>query len=133
MEGGNFELAFLKTSPQATLPALVTPNGQLYDSTIKVTRYLIENAPQGAKIGKPTGDLLLELVHEDKIDPNFFMLAVRNEEELKAKTASVPGLFLRSRTYISEMLAHVRLYQHFDPHPQARKLLSVLLQLHLQS
>jgi len=105
MEGGNFELAFLKISPQATLPALVTPDGQLYDSTIKVTRYLIENAPQGAKIGKPTGDLLLELVHEDKIDPNFFMLAVRNEEELKAKSASVPGLFLRSRQKTLERVA----------------------------
>jgi hypothetical protein len=66
-----------------------------------VTRYLIENAPQGAKIGKPTGDLLLELVHEDKIDPNFFMLAARNAEELKAKGASVPGLFLRNRMYSS--------------------------------
>jgi hypothetical protein len=110
VEGGNFELAFLKISPQATLPALVTPDGQLYDSTIKVTRYLIENAPEGAKVGKPTGDLLLELVHEDKIDPNFFMLAVRNEEELKTKSASVPGLFLRSRTYISENVDLQRFY-----------------------
>jgi len=99
VKGGNFELSFLKISPKATLPALVTPDGQLYDSTIKVVRYLIENAPHGANVGKPTGDLLLELVHEEKVDPNFFMIAARNEEELKAKSASVPGLFLRSRTY----------------------------------
>lgn len=99
MEGANFELSYVRTSPQATLPALVTPDGQLYDSTIKVTRYLIENAPTSAKIGKSAGEEILEIVHADNIDPNFFMVAARNPEELKAKNADGPGAFLRGREY----------------------------------
>ncbi|KIM34156.1 hypothetical protein M408DRAFT_325648 [Serendipita vermifera MAFF 305830] len=105
MEGGNFELSYVKTSPQATLPALVTPDGQLYDSTIKVTRYLIDNAPANAKIGKSIGEEILEIVHEDKIDPNFFMVAARNPEELKVKNAGASGAFFRGRQVTLERVA----------------------------
>jgi len=104
MEGANFELDFVKKSPQATLPAIITPDGKLYDSTITVIDYLIKNSPNGAT---PADPKLLEIVHADNIDPNFFMLAARSKEELAEKNKSVPGDFLRGRQKTLERVAPI--------------------------
>lgn len=97
VEGANFELDFVKKSPEATLPAIITPDGKLYDSTITVIEYLIKNSPKSANVGTPADPKLLEIVHADNIDPNFFMLAARSKEELAERNKSVPGDFLRGR------------------------------------
>jgi hypothetical protein len=97
VEGANFELDFVKKSPQATLPALITPDGKLYDSTTTVVDYIIKNSPKGANSITAADPELLEIVHADNIDPNFFLLAARSKEELAAKNKSVPGDFLRGR------------------------------------
>jgi len=40
---------------------------------------------------------LIKLVHAPEADPNFLLLSARNEEELKAKSAGLPGNFIRGR------------------------------------
>lgn len=105
LEGENLELKYLKISAQGTLPAIVTPSGELYDSSTSSTQYLIKNAPQGAKTGKPADPKLLEILHADNIDPNFFLLAARNQEELDAKNQSVPGYFIRAHHKVLQRVA----------------------------
>ncbi|KAG8835759.1 hypothetical protein FRC20_007180, partial [Serendipita sp. 405] len=102
LEGENLDLPYVKISAQATIPALVTPEGQLYDSSTSVTDYLIKNAPNGAKIGNPADKQLLETLHADNIDPNVFLVGARNKAELEAKNGSVPGYHVRARQKVLE-------------------------------
>lgn len=97
VDGGNFEVDFVRKNPQATVPTLVTPDGKVYNSSTAVVEYAIHHAPQSAKVGKPADPKLLELIHADIIDPNIFITGVRNREELEAKIKSVPGDFVRGR------------------------------------
>ncbi|KAG8834162.1 NADH-cytochrome b5 reductase [Serendipita sp. 399] len=107
LDGENLELKYVQISAQATLPALVTPEGELYDSSTTVTNYLIKHAPSGAKIGKPADPELLETLHADNIDPNVFLISARNKEELEAKNGSVPGYHLRARQQVLERVAPI--------------------------
>jgi len=61
---------------------------------------LIDNAPAGAKYGTKTDQVLIDLVHQDIVDPNFFLVAAKSTEELNAKRdaqPSVPVIFFTSR------------------------------------
>ena len=107
VEGGNLELEYLKISSQGTIPSLVTPSGELFDSSTSTTQYLIKNAPQGAKTGKPADPQLLETIHAANVDPNFFLVAARNQEELEAKNKSIPGHFVRAREFRFSLLAEL--------------------------
>jgi predicted component of viral defense system (DUF524 family) len=75
----------------------VTPDGKLYDSTLTVVRYLLDNAPQKDKVKYNSDAQFLEIVHADDIDPNTFLLATRNPEELAAKRKAFPGTFVSNR------------------------------------
>jgi len=94
IEGANFDPEFVKLNPLATLPTLVTPE-EVLGNTTDVVQWLIKNAPKPA--GKASGTDFVKKIHEDDVDPNFALLSARNEEELKAKNGSIPGLFIRNR------------------------------------
>ncbi|CCA76992.1 hypothetical protein PIIN_10977 [Serendipita indica DSM 11827] len=96
LEGENLEVSYLKITAQSTIPTLVPPTGELYDSSTSSTQYLNKNAPQGVKTGKPADPKLLKILHADNINPNVFLLAARNQEELDTKNQSVPGYFVRA-------------------------------------
>ncbi|CAG8676783.1 7782_t:CDS:2, partial [Acaulospora colombiana] len=100
-DGENLDLPYVKISPAATIPSLVTPEGKLYDSTLTVVKYLLDNAPQKDKVKYSSDTKLLEIVHEDSIDPNTFFLAARSEEELAAKRKAFPMHFVSSQTLAS--------------------------------
>lgn len=85
----------------------------------------MKNAP--VKV-QPGDAALIELIHEDKYDPNFaLLLAVcfqafslvfvfltitqRSDEELQGKGASIPGAFLTKRT---SLYRHVLTFSVFD-------------------
>ncbi|KAF4572745.1 GST N-terminal domain-containing protein [Pleurotus pulmonarius] len=91
--GENFKPDFVKINPNATLPTLEA-DGKAYTSTTEVTAYLVQNAPKKVKAGN--ADFIKE-IHEDSIDPNFALLLARNQEELAAKAAGLPGVFLSNR------------------------------------
>ncbi|KAF7436997.1 hypothetical protein PC9H_003831 [Pleurotus ostreatus] len=91
--GENFKPDFIKINPNATLPTLEA-DGKAYTSTTDVTAYLVQNAPKKVKAGD--ADFIKE-IHEDSIDPNFALLLARNQEELAAKAAGLPGVFLSNR------------------------------------
>lgn len=93
IEGANFAPWFLKINPNATLPTLKLADGKVYTNTADVTSWLVKNASEKVT----TGTDFITVIHEDKIDPNFAMLLARSDEELKAKSASVPYLFLKNR------------------------------------
>jgi len=92
INGENFDPAFIKINPNATLPTLEA-DGKVYTNTADVVSYLVKNASVPVKAGTS----LIPLIHEDKYDPNFAFLLARNEEEIQAKAGSVPGLFLSNR------------------------------------
>jgi len=61
---------------------------------------LIDNAPPGAKYGTKTNEDLIKLVHQDIVDPNFFLVAAKSAEELSQKRdagSGVPVVFFTSR------------------------------------
>ena len=90
-----------KTSA-ATVPLLLTSDGTAHDSTHKVIKWLIDNAPAGVKYGTKTNQELIDLVHRQTVDPNFFLVAAKSAEELDAKREaqpSIPVIFFTSRMY----------------------------------
>jgi len=94
IEGNNFNPDFLKLNPKATLPTLVLPNETLKDTKSSVA-YLIANA--SSPVGKPSGTDFVDRIHADAVDPNVALLATRNNEELAAKAAGIPGTFVANR------------------------------------
>ncbi|KAF9654036.1 hypothetical protein BDM02DRAFT_3107253 [Thelephora ganbajun] len=92
LNGANFEPTFLKINPSATLPTL-THGSSVYTDTKSVVSYLNSIAP--SPVAKATS--FTDLLHEDKYDPNFALLLARSDEELKAKAASIPGIFVANR------------------------------------
>lgn len=95
----------------ATLPTL-TADGKTYTSTAvsvsgsrKATRshilfqdcveWLILHAPTPGNKSKHQD--VIVAVHRDNIDPNFSLLSARDQNELDAKRAGVPGIFIRQR------------------------------------
>ncbi|KIM85418.1 hypothetical protein PILCRDRAFT_778214 [Piloderma croceum F 1598] len=82
-EGENFNPAFLKINPNATVPA----------STAEVTKYLVQNAKSQIKAGSS----LIAKIHEDLYDPNFPRLLARDDDELSAKAGGFQHDFLANR------------------------------------
>ncbi|KAI0082077.1 hypothetical protein K474DRAFT_1655412 [Panus rudis PR-1116 ss-1] len=92
-EGENFNPEFVKLNPNATLPTL-TAEGKAYTTTYDVTRYLVEHAPKKVTPGTKS---FIDRIHEDSLDPNFPLLSVRNEEELKAAASGFAFTFVDNR------------------------------------
>ncbi|PVG03270.1 hypothetical protein CPB86DRAFT_723905 [Serendipita vermifera] len=128
--GENLDLPYVKTSPASTIPSLVTPDGKLYDSTLTVVRYLLENAPQKDKVKYASDTKLLEIVHADNIDPNTFFLAARSEEELAAKRKAFPGSFVTSRQKVLERVKPIAPPELKDFYDQKYKANSGLLAIY---
>ncbi|KZT42559.1 hypothetical protein SISSUDRAFT_1116836 [Sistotremastrum suecicum HHB10207 ss-3] len=101
VNGANFDPKFVKINPNATLPTLVDGE-HVYTNTKDVVDYLIKHAPTPLPSSDPK---IIDLVHEDSVDPNFALLLSRNEEELSAKGQSVPGMFLKNRQEALEKYA----------------------------
>ncbi|KAG8978001.1 hypothetical protein FRB90_008606 [Tulasnella sp. 427] len=95
IEGANFDPEFVRKNPAATLPTLITPGESTLTDTTSVIKYLISHSPKPA--GKPSGTDFVARIHEDAVDPNFAFLSARTDEELKAKNAGIPGVFIRNR------------------------------------
>ncbi|KAJ7900079.1 hypothetical protein B0H14DRAFT_2429444 [Mycena olivaceomarginata] len=109
VEGENFTPSFLAINPAGTLPTLEA-DGQVYTSTAEVIRALIKDAPVKVK----DGSAIIETFHQDKYDPNFALTLTRNDAELTAKNAGLPGLFLSKRLEALEKLS-------VDPQAEAYK------------
>jgi len=98
-EGANFNPEFLKLNPNATLPTL-THEGKSYKSTAEVIDYLLSIS--STKVAPETS--ITKVVHEDSIDPNFSMVAARNDEELTQVSGNLGNVFNTSR------LGHLKKY-----------------------
>jgi len=98
-EGANFNPEFLKLNPNGTLPTL-THEGKSYKSTAEVIDYLV--SVSSTKVAPET--FITKVVHEDRIDPNFSMVAARNDEELAQVTGSLGNVFHTTR------LGHLKKY-----------------------
>jgi len=92
VEGANFDPEFLRINPKASLPTLQA-DGKVFTDTESVTGYLVKNAPKKVT----PGTAFIGKLHEDKYDPNFPLLLVRNEEDLKAAASGFPLIFVQNR------------------------------------
>uniref|UniRef100_A0A0W0GBG9 GST N-terminal domain-containing protein n=1 Tax=Moniliophthora roreri TaxID=221103 RepID=A0A0W0GBG9_MONRR len=92
VRGENFNPSFIKLNPNATLPTLEA-DGKAYTTTKDVVAYLVENASRPVK----RGTSLIDIIHEDRLDPNLALLLSRNDEELKAKGAELLSAYLSGR------------------------------------
>lgn len=63
LEGQNFAPAYLKIQPTGTVPALVDLQGEVLDSTVKVVKYLIANAPKQPESWEPATPEIVEAFH----------------------------------------------------------------------
>ncbi|KAK0195090.1 hypothetical protein F5146DRAFT_1109461 [Armillaria mellea] len=91
VNGENFDPSFIDINPSATLPTLTT-DGKSYQNTTDVISYLVANAP--TPLSTPTSHkAIIQQVHEDKYDPNFALLLVRDDAELVAKAGALPKTF----------------------------------------
>ncbi|THH15384.1 hypothetical protein EW146_g5081, partial [Bondarzewia mesenterica] len=79
-------------NPNATLPALAA-DGKTYDSTIDVIDFLVNYST--VKVPRRTS--ITQQIHDDSIDPNFALLAVRDEAERAVKVAGFPKYFIENR------------------------------------
>ncbi|KAG8917132.1 hypothetical protein FRC01_002647 [Tulasnella sp. 417] len=95
VNGANFTPEFVRKNPAATLPTLLIPGQENLTDTTSVVKYMLDNSPK--PIGKPSGTNFVAKIHEDAVDPNFALLSARNDAELKAKDAGIPGIFIRGR------------------------------------
>ncbi|KAK4055975.1 hypothetical protein OIO90_002969 [Microbotryomycetes sp. JL221] len=108
-------------APQGTVPALVAPYEHTVDpavptkfkaltDSVEIAKFLDEStlspatshsAPKLSPAtvqGSTDEQFLIQLVHkQDAPDPNFLLLSLRNDDERKAKMASLPGEFLKGR------------------------------------
>jgi len=92
VEGENFTPEFLAVNPKATLPTLQA-DGEVFTDTASVTHWLVKHASKKVT----TGTTFITKIHEDKYDPNFPLLLVRNDDELKAAADGFPKLFVQNR------------------------------------
>lgn len=92
VEGANFTPEFLHLNPRATLPTLQV-DGKVLTDTATVTAWIVKH---GQKKVIP-GTQFIAKLHEDKYDPNFPLLLVRNEDELKAASSGFPLTFVQNR------------------------------------
>jgi len=110
-KGANFDPEFLKLNPNGTLPTL-THGGNSFTSTAAVIDYLVTIS---SKKVAPATSITTE-VHEDKVDPNFALVASRNDEEL----AKVAGGFVP--TFTSSRLAGLKKFAETpeaEPHKES--------------
>ncbi|KAJ3933608.1 MAG: hypothetical protein NXY57DRAFT_1037494 [Lentinula lateritia] len=108
MEGENFAPSFIKKNPNATLPTLEA-EGQAYTSTAEVTSYFVKKSSTKVKAANPE---FIEILHADKIDPNFALFLFRDDEEHKAKSELGQG-FLGGR---QAALKKYSLHPEAEPH-----------------
>ncbi|KAI3605233.1 hypothetical protein WG66_013146 [Moniliophthora roreri] len=96
------ELAVAERYQDGAIDAKVINLVFSYTGTRDIIAYLVENASRLVK----RGTYLIDVIHEDKLDPNFALLLSRNDEELKAKGAGL----------VSELLSGPTLFKAFyDP------------------
>ncbi|KAF9268834.1 hypothetical protein L218DRAFT_954269 [Marasmius fiardii PR-910] len=93
LKGENFDPAFIKLNPNATIPTLEA-NGKVYGTTQDVVTQLIKLSGKNVKEGC---NKFIGIIHEDRIDPNFALLLARNDEEKKAKGDAIVTAFLSGR------------------------------------
>ncbi|KAF7322263.1 hypothetical protein HMN09_00003700 [Mycena chlorophos] len=101
MEGGNFSAEFLEKNPNGTLPTLEV-DGTTYKTTAEVISYLAANAPDGRKVKGATS--IIDIVHDDKYDPNFALVLSRSEQELNAKRAGLDFFVSKRQAALDELL-----------------------------
>jgi len=107
-EGANFNPEFLKLYPNGTLPTL-SHEGKSYKSTAEVIDYLVSIS--STKVAPETS--ITKLVHEDGIDPNFSMVAARNDEELAQVSGSRGNVFHTTRLgYLKKYAATPEAREH---------------------
>jgi len=92
VQAENLSPEFIKTSPNATLPA-VTADGKVYGSTVEVIEYMIKTSSVKAAPRTP----LTDAVHHASVDPNFAWFATRNDAEIAARVSGMQKGFLQAR------------------------------------
>nr|GAT52691.1 predicted protein [Mycena chlorophos] len=88
-------------NPNGTLPTLEV-DGTTYKSTAEAVSYLAANAPDGRKVKGATS--VVDIVHDDKYDPNFALLLCRSEQELNAKRAGLDVYVSKRQAALDEQL-----------------------------
>ncbi|KIK71206.1 hypothetical protein GYMLUDRAFT_52331 [Collybiopsis luxurians FD-317 M1] len=83
LEGENFAPSFISKNPNATLPTLEA-EGQIFTSTADVISYFLKKSSTSVK-GSANAELI-EILHSDKLDPNFALLLSRDDQEMKTKS-----------------------------------------------
>ncbi|KAI0047629.1 hypothetical protein FA95DRAFT_1558961 [Auriscalpium vulgare] len=109
MQGDNFDPSFVKINPNATLPTL-TADGKAYTNTTDVVDFLVKKS--SVKVATRTA--ITTAVHEDPVDPNFAMVASRDDAELARVAGGLAGTFTNLR------LAGLKTYAA-TPEAQANK------------
>ncbi|KAI0348610.1 hypothetical protein BDW22DRAFT_1424764 [Trametopsis cervina] len=92
--GENFNPEFLKLNPEGTVPTLVTEDGKKYTSSTDVVKYLLSVTSKKTTPGNPE---IYNKVHEPSIDPNFILLATRNDEEFVKAQNGLATAFVSGR------------------------------------
>jgi glutathione S-transferase len=114
-------------SPNGHVPILVVPYSHTVDETITtkfkaipesaaITSFLDQASIRSSTHSAPSlspatvqrsgmQKELIELVHEDKVDPNVLMLSFRDEAERKKGAEGLPGGFLKGRQEALERYA----------------------------
>ncbi|KAJ7580234.1 hypothetical protein C8J56DRAFT_1104214 [Mycena floridula] len=94
VDGENFNPDFLALNLEGTVPTLQAKDGSLYTNTKAAVAELMKHGRIQLNAGSSA---VLDMMHNPKYDSNFSLVSVRDEEELKAKAASVPGIFAAGR------------------------------------
>uniref|UniRef100_A0A0W0FWC0 Uncharacterized protein n=1 Tax=Moniliophthora roreri TaxID=221103 RepID=A0A0W0FWC0_MONRR len=81
--------------------SVLTPLPAASELAVDIIAYLVENASRLVK----RGTYLIDVIHEDKLDPNFALLLSRNDEELKAKGAGLVSELLSGPFYDPKIAA----------------------------
>ncbi|KAJ4486353.1 hypothetical protein J3R30DRAFT_3655536 [Lentinula aciculospora] len=108
MKGENFAPSFIRKNPNATLPTLEA-EGQVYTSTAEVTSYLVKKA--STKV-KPANPEFIDILHADKLDPNFALFLFRDDEEHKAKSELGNGFLGGRQAALEEYSVHPEAEPH---------------------
>lgn len=124
IRGENFSPSYLRINSKGTVPTLVVP---LLETTsaevdtkfraINDTKAILEfldrsrcsNTVVGANgapapilapatiQGKEDSDDIINIVHQESVDPNFLLLGLRSLAELAGKRQALPGVFVKNR------------------------------------
>ncbi|KAJ7580282.1 hypothetical protein C8J56DRAFT_795674 [Mycena floridula] len=94
VQGENFNPEYLALNPEGTVPMLQAKDGSLYTNTKAAVAELVKHGRIQLNAGSAA---VLDAIHDQKYDSNFSSVSVRDEEELKAKAASVQGIFTAGR------------------------------------